>query len=109
MNSMKGVLRVTGRAAAGFDDHDEFCAITLTNMYSAQTKRPLRKDHQGHELLPQKLCNSAAFYAAYGEDVNAIAKYHPYLASLFKYWASDAAFLPFNPFAAATDKTLPDL
>jgi hypothetical protein len=109
MNSVRGVLRVTGRAATGFDDLDEFCAITLTNTYSAQTGRRLRWDHQGHQLLPAALCNDAAFYAKYDEYVNAVNKYHPNLVKIYQFWANDKAFLPFNPFGPATTKTLPDL
>lgn len=109
MNSVQGVLRLTGRSAGEFDTLDEFCAITLTNMYSAQTGRRLRRDHHGHTYLPQSLCNSANFYQKYSEECNAVNKYHPELVKIYKYWNSDTAFLPFNPFGTATTRTLPDM
>jgi hypothetical protein len=37
---------------AGWGDYEEFVAIVLTNVYSSETNRTLRKDHEGYVPLP---------------------------------------------------------
>jgi hypothetical protein len=108
MNSAKGVLRLSGGAPGLFDNLEEFCAILMTNIYSAQTHRNLRRDHDGHQLLPQALCNDQAFYTKYADYVDSVYKYHPQLAAVYKFWGTDKAFLPFNPFTYAKASRLPD-
>jgi hypothetical protein len=80
----------------------------MTNIYSAQTKRQLRRNHDGHQLLLPPLDDDQKFYNAYRDTVDAVFKYHPQLAGIYKFWGSDKAFLPFNPFAHAKASTLPD-
>jgi hypothetical protein len=36
----------------GFKGYEEFVAVTITNVYSSETTRPLRRNHNGFDLLP---------------------------------------------------------
>lgn len=37
---------------AGYKGFEEFVAVTITNVFSSETARPLRRDHDGFELMP---------------------------------------------------------
>jgi hypothetical protein len=52
----------------GYRDYEEFVAVLLTNVYSSETGRMLRKDHSGYEKMPlvSKLYNRKG----QKEDVN---------------------------------------
>lgn len=99
MNAIKGIMVLTSGAPPDFDGLEEFGAILMTNIYSGQLRRQLRKDHDGHQILPPPLDTSQGFYTRFGYYVEQVAKLHPQLAGVYKHWGSDTNFLPFNPFA----------
>ncbi|HTN74829.1 MAG TPA: hypothetical protein VL096_06260 [Pirellulaceae bacterium] len=40
-------------SVVGWGDYEEFLAIVLTNVFSSETGRSLRKDHEGYTLMPR--------------------------------------------------------
>jgi hypothetical protein len=100
LNSLKGNLRLTGGAPDGFDGLEEFTAIVITNLFTSQTKRGLRFDHNGHSPMPANLCDPQNFYNKYRDAMQDCFKYHKSLTNIYKGW--DAAFVPFNPFRFCT-------
>ena len=46
-----------------FDEEEEFFAVLITNIFSSETGRPLRKDHNDLEALPPELSTNKGFLA----------------------------------------------
>jgi hypothetical protein len=100
LNGVKGLYTPVGHGSEkNFDMPDEFMAIVLTNLYSSQLGRPLRKDHHGHLQLDKELCDSEAFYKRYPRAIQDICSDYGELVKIYAGWAPD--FLPFNPFRFA--------
>jgi hypothetical protein len=98
MNAVKGEMTMTGGAPDQFDGLEEFCAVTITNLYSSQTDRALRRDHNGHEFLPQNspLFNPQNFYNRYSVACEDVRRAHPELIKIYQGWGPD--FVQWNPF-----------
>jgi hypothetical protein len=41
-------------SVSGFGEYEELVAVTVTNVYSSEIGRPLRRDHEGFDPLPAK-------------------------------------------------------
>jgi hypothetical protein len=90
-----------------FDDEDEFKAILITNVYSSEIGRPLRRDHHGiwsavsgktyNVELTGELTDPAKFldYHNYGDVVDRIVTAHQALCNVLAGLQS----IRFNPFA----------
>ena len=97
VHAMRGVsgkgLRCFG-APRGYSDYEEFVAILITNVYSSEMGRSLRKDVEGFKPLPTQLCSSQAFFNQYKDYLLPLRDAHPHLCGAFQ----KAAGIPFNPF-----------
>jgi len=103
LNSLKGNLRMTGGAPDGFDELEEFTAITITNLYTSQVGGTLRQDHNGHSPLPSKplnLCDPQVFYNKYRDAMQDCYRFHRSLAGIYKGWGP--SMVQFNPFRFCT-------
>jgi hypothetical protein len=92
----------------GYTDYEEFVAVLLTNVYSSETSRPLRKDHSGYEKLPLTtglfnkkgekeqvdLHNPQIFCNWFRPQMENIANYHKTLAKRL----ADSRHIRWNPF-----------
>jgi hypothetical protein len=97
LNGIRGIYTTVGHGAERFfDTPDEFVAIVLTNLFSSQLRRPLRRDHSAHEELDNDLQDSQIFYDRYRAAVESIVSDYPNLTGIYASW--DVSFLPFNPF-----------
>jgi hypothetical protein len=100
LNGAMGLYTPVGHGAEkNFDMPDEFMAIVVTNLYSSQNGRPLRRDHHGHAYLDTDLCDSEAFYKRYPQAIQDICSDYPEVVKIYAGW--DATFVPFNPFRLA--------
>jgi hypothetical protein len=92
---VRGVANPCFGAPSGWDDYEEFIAITMCNVFSSQTRRKLRFGHLGFEKLSDDLSTSAAFLNKYKSYLTPIRFDHPHLFMALK----RAPGIPFNPFA----------
>jgi hypothetical protein len=92
----------------GYADYEEFVAVLFTNVYSSETSRTLRKDHQGYEKMPAttslfnskaekeqvNLHDAAAFCKWFRPKLENVAKYQQTLAKRI----ADCRHIRWNPF-----------
>jgi hypothetical protein len=72
---------------------EERIAITVTNIFSSEIHRPLRKKHDGHEPLKDPvMLTSAGYLRAYWKLIALFAQQHPNISS----WLA-CVETPFNP------------
>lgn len=64
-----------------FDNRDEFCAILLTNIYSSELRRPLRRDHHGDNPLPMSDQGRGNYLSKYFLEVERCFNDHPELSN----------------------------
>jgi hypothetical protein len=62
-----------------YDEEEEFFAVLITNIFSSETGRPLRKDHDDVKLLPPQLSTNKGFLAIepYARLVRQFCIQHP--------------------------------
>lgn len=91
----------------GFGDYEELVAVTITNVYSSETNRTLRRDHEGFAALPattglfskgQKvqvnLHDPQVFCNWFRPQMENIARSHRAFAS----YLASKSFIRWNPF-----------
>lgn len=93
--TVRGVRNTCFGAPRGWDDYEEFVAITLCNVFSSETRRKLRFGHYGFKPLPGAETSSADFLKKYAHYLAPIPGDHPHLFAALK----KASGIPFNPFA----------
>jgi len=82
LHIMTGKLLADRNLNGGFDNMDEFFAITLTNIYMSEKGYPhMRRDHHGREKLDDALSTSAGFYQRWGPQVKEICFSAPALTN----------------------------
>jgi hypothetical protein len=103
MNGVKAEMTQWLPGPTGYKNLEEFCAILITNLYSSQTNRTLRKDHNGHQPLvatkDANLPDPQVYYTYYQSYVQDVVARHNEIAKIYSGW--DAGFVPFNPFRYA--------
>jgi hypothetical protein len=92
---VRGIRNSCFGAPNGWGDHEEFLGVTICNIFSSETKRPLRAYHLGFQALPAALATSAAFLAKFKEYLDPVRSDHPHLFGALK----RATGITFNPFA----------
>jgi hypothetical protein len=91
---VRGVRNSCFGAPSGWGDYEEFLAVTMCNVFSSETKRPLRAYHLSFQPLPADLATSAAFLAKFKEYLEPVRSDHPHLFHALK----KATGISFNPF-----------
>ena len=91
---IQGLRNTCFGAPNGWGDYEEFLAVTLCNVFSSETKRPLRAGHFGFKPLPADLATSSSFLAKFKDYLEPVRSDHPHLFSALK----KATGIPFNPF-----------
>lgn len=94
LSSLMGKLANTAVGPLDYTNLEEFTAIVIANVYSSETKRPLRADHGGFDLLKPALSTSQAFYDKYKDYLQQVVRNHPNLTKKL----AEATGIPFNPF-----------
>jgi hypothetical protein len=92
---VRGVRNSCFGAPSGWGDYEEFLGVTICNVFSSETKRPLRAYHLGFQALPAALATSAAFLAKFKDYLDPVRSDHPHLFGALK----RATGISFNPFA----------
>jgi hypothetical protein len=79
----------------GYKSYEEFVAVVITNVYSSEGGRPLRKNYNGFDPLTDSvLSTSQGFFTAYQEYLLPLRAAHQNLYSALK----RATGIAFNPF-----------
>jgi hypothetical protein len=92
---VRGVTNRCFGAPRDWGDYEEFLAVTVCNVFSSETRRPLRAGHLGFQALPDRLKTSAAFLGEFKDYLKSFRSDHPHLFGALK----KATGIPFNPFA----------
>src|SRR5262249_6590009 len=93
LSTLSGKFANTMAGPMDFTNLEEFTAIAVANVYSSETKRTLRRDHGGLELLTE-YNTSSSFYGKYRTYLESVCVLHPNLPRKLK----AATGIPFNPF-----------
>jgi hypothetical protein len=95
LSSIRNLQRARyARRLRRFDIVDDFFAIMITNVYSSECGRPIRRDHQGFQALNRNAM-SIISDPRFGPLFNALAKGAPDLVKELR--AIDTAFNPWHP------------
>jgi hypothetical protein len=86
-----GVMDCTAHAD-GYDTRDEVWAVMTTNVYCSAFRRPLRKNHQGFDLLTDS--EAKGFYKKYESMIERMCRELPY----FTRTVGQIDYIRFNPF-----------
>ena len=80
------------------DSIAEFYACLVANVYSSETGRQLRKDHNSFKVMPATVSAPSVFYARHSQPIIKFMSLYPRLGDALASLAS----IPFNPFYART-------
>jgi hypothetical protein len=94
MSTLRGRLATSMGGPAGYSNLEEFAAVLISNIYSSETQRPLRKDHDGYQLLKDPLTNDQTYFDTYKDYIDKVCVNHRELAVMLK----KATGIAFNPF-----------
>lgn len=97
LNDLSGRSQACAAAPRGFTNLEELCAITVTNVYSSETGRGLRRDHEGFRPLSADLAVPGMYYSAYQAEIDAFMAVQPGLVRLLS-----ELEIEFNPFQFCT-------
>lgn len=92
---VRGVRNSCFGAPRGWNDYEEFVAITLCNVFSSENNRGLRFGHSNFQPLPVEEATSVKFLEKYRYYLAPISSDHPHLFAAL----NRAPGIPFNPFA----------
>ena len=95
VRDVRGITNICFGSPSGWGDYEEFLAETLCNVFSSETKRPLRAYHAGFQALPADQATSASFLAKYKQYLDPVRSDHPHLFTALQ----RAPGISFNPFA----------
>lgn len=92
-----------------YDSEEEFFAVLITNIFSSETGRPLRKDHESVELLPSQLSTNKGFLAIepYAQLVRKFCIEHP--AVSVRIYGVPSAFNPIKEVLPGVKADVEDL
>jgi hypothetical protein len=102
MEQLEGKIDMCERYPTTFDptydtdDMAEFFAVLVANLYSSETGRALRKDHQGFKTMPAQVATSKAFYSRHARPIIRLGTRCPALIKSLESLSN----IPFNPFYA---------
>jgi hypothetical protein len=97
-HAVRDVRGITNRCYGspnGWGDYEEFLAVTVCDVFSSETNRPLRAYHTNFQPLPADQATSAAFLAKYRKYLDPVRSDHPHLFTALQ----KAPGISFNPFA----------
>ena len=73
VHALRFAAKTLGKSVSG--EQEEDLAILVTNLFSSETNRPLRRDHNGFNALPDS--DPVKYYAANLRLINTFCQQHP--------------------------------